>query len=48
MDPEVVPGIILTNRKIKAKSPALHDLTPTILKIFGVEIPKKIKGKPIF
>ncbi len=48
MDPEVVPGIILTNRKIKAKSPALHDLTPTILKTLGVEIPKKIKGKTIF
>ena len=48
MDPEVVPGIILTNRKIKAKSPALHDLMPTILKIFGAEIPKEIKGKPIF
>ena len=48
MDPEVVPGILLTNRKIKAKSPALYDLTPTILKIFGVEIPKEIKGKPIF
>ena len=48
MDPEVVPGILLTNRKIKAKSPALYDLTPTILKIFGVEIQKEIKGKPIF
>ncbi len=48
MAPEVVPGILLTNRKIKAKSPALYDLTPTILKIFGVEIPKEIKGKPIF
>jgi predicted AlkP superfamily phosphohydrolase/phosphomutase len=48
MDPEIVPGILLTNRKIKAKSPALHDLTPTILKIFGAEIPKEIKGKPIF
>jgi predicted AlkP superfamily phosphohydrolase/phosphomutase len=48
MDPEVVPGVLLTNRKIKAKSPALYDLTPTILKIFGVEIPKEIKGKPIF
>ena len=48
MDPEVVPGILLTNREIKAKSPALYDLTPTILKIFGVEIPKEIRGKPIF
>ncbi|NIM58687.1 MAG: hypothetical protein GTO16_07055 [Candidatus Aminicenantes bacterium] len=48
MDPEVVPGILLTNRKIEAESPALYDLTPTILKIFGVEIPKEIRGKPIF
>jgi predicted AlkP superfamily phosphohydrolase/phosphomutase len=48
MDPEVVPGVLLTNRKIKAKSPALYDLTPTILKIFGIDIPAEIKGKPIF
>ncbi len=47
MAPEVIPGILLTNRKIKTKSPALYDLTPTILKIFGVETPKEIKGKPI-
>jgi predicted AlkP superfamily phosphohydrolase/phosphomutase len=48
MDPEVVPGVLLTNRKIKAKSPALYDLTPTILQIFGIDIPVEIKGKPIF
>lgn len=48
MAPEVIPGILLTNRKIKAKSPALYDLTPTILKIFGIEIPKEMVGKPIF
>jgi len=48
MAPEVIPGILLTNRKIKIKSPALYDLTPTILKIFGAEIPKEMVGKPIF
>jgi predicted AlkP superfamily phosphohydrolase/phosphomutase len=48
MAPEVIPGILLTNRKIKAKSPALYDLTPTILKIFGLPIPKEMIGKPIF
>ncbi|NIO49285.1 MAG: hypothetical protein GTN73_07620 [Candidatus Aminicenantes bacterium] len=48
MAPEVIPGILLTNRKIKVKSPALYDLTPTILQIFGIEIPKEIIGKPIF
>jgi predicted AlkP superfamily phosphohydrolase/phosphomutase len=48
MAPEVIPGILLTNRKIKVKSPALYDLTPTILQIFGIEIPKEMVGKPIF
>jgi len=48
MAPEVVPGILLTNRKIKAKSPALYDLTPTILKIFDIEKPTEMVGKPIF
>jgi predicted AlkP superfamily phosphohydrolase/phosphomutase len=48
MAPEVIPGILLTNRKIKVKSPALYDLTPTILKIFGIQIPKEMVGKPIF
>ena len=48
MAPQVIPGILLTNRKIKAKSPALYDLAPTILQIFGIEKPKEMIGKPIF
>jgi len=48
MAPEVIPGILLTNRKIKVKSPALYDLTPTFLQIFGIEKPTEMIGKPIF
>jgi len=48
MDPEVVPGILLANRKIKAKSPALYDLTATILSIFGIDKPMEMIGKSIF
>jgi len=48
MDQEIIPGILFTNRKIKAKSSALYDLTPTILKIFGIEKPKDMIGNPIF
>ncbi len=48
MAPEVIPGILLANRKIKVKSPALYDLTPTILQIFGIEKPTEMIGKPIF
>lgn len=48
MDPEVIPGILLTNRKIKMKFPALYDLTPTILSIFGIPKPKEMIGETIF
>jgi len=47
MAPDVIPGILLMNRKIKAKAPALHDLTPTILKIFNIEKTKEMIGKSI-
>ncbi|MBS3818464.1 alkaline phosphatase family protein [bacterium] len=47
MDPQVIPGIFLANRRIKANSPALYDLTPTILKIFGIKPPPHMIGKPV-
>lgn len=45
--PDVVPGIFVTNRAINTKNPAFHDITPTILKIFGIETPQEMDGKPI-
>lgn len=48
VSPEVTPGIFLSNQKAKLKSPALYDVTATILKIFGIEPPKEMRGKPIF
>ncbi len=48
MAPEILPGILLTNRPIGHESPALHDLAPTILAIFGIEKPKEMRGKSIF
>ncbi len=35
MDPEEVPGILLSNRKIASPAPRLCDLTATILEYFG-------------
>ena len=46
--PEVMPGIVVTNRKIQHEAPALYDLTATILHIFGIEKPKEMIGRPIF
>ncbi len=48
MDPEVIPGIIFTNKKIASEAPALYDLTATILQVFGIEIPKDMIGTSIF
>ncbi len=45
---ELMPGILATNRKVLAESPSLYDLTPTILKVFGIEKPKEMIGKAIF
>jgi predicted AlkP superfamily phosphohydrolase/phosphomutase len=46
--PEIIPGILVANRKIRAESPALYDLTATILAVFGLEKPKDIIGETIF
>jgi len=45
---EVVPGIVLCDRPVKAEAPALYDLTATILQEFGIERPAEMVGKPIF
>jgi predicted AlkP superfamily phosphohydrolase/phosphomutase len=46
--PEVIPGIVLANRPIAAVSPALYDVTATILDIYGIERPREMRGKTIF
>jgi predicted AlkP superfamily phosphohydrolase/phosphomutase len=48
MDPAVCPGILFSSEKIQADSPALFDLTPTILAIFGIQKPEDMVGKKIF
>lgn len=48
MAAELVPGIILSNQKIKAASPKLYDLVPTILAEFGLEKNADMVGQAIF
>ncbi len=48
MDPEFLPGILLTNRKIKSENPALHDLTATVMDVFEIEKPPEMIGRSIF
>jgi len=48
MDYVWIPGIILSNKKIKYRQPALYDIAPTILEEFGIPLPKEMVGRPIF
>jgi predicted AlkP superfamily phosphohydrolase/phosphomutase len=47
MAPDVVPGVFLANRPISTDTPRFHDITPTILQVFGIETPQDMTGIPI-
>jgi predicted AlkP superfamily phosphohydrolase/phosphomutase len=43
-----VPGVLLSNRAIRAERPSLRDVTVTILGIFGVGAGEGMKGKSVY
>jgi predicted AlkP superfamily phosphohydrolase/phosphomutase len=45
---EIVPGVILSNRKIAKPDPYLYDLAPTILAEFGIPKEEQMVGSSIF
>ena len=47
VDPELVPGIFFSNRKINTDRPGIQDIAPTLLSVFGLEVPSYIKGKQL-
>jgi predicted AlkP superfamily phosphohydrolase/phosphomutase len=48
VDPRVVPGVIFSNRAIDKDDPALIDVAPTALQLFGIEPPAHMEGGPLF
>jgi predicted AlkP superfamily phosphohydrolase/phosphomutase len=44
IDPRIVPGIFFSNHKINTDSPAIIDIAPTILNLFGMDIPNHMDG----
>ena len=46
IDPRLVPGVLFCNRKIAEEKPAIVDVAPTILKLFGLPLPGHLDGKP--
>lgn len=47
MDPDLVPGVLLSNKKVVAEHPSLTDVAPTILALFGIEKPVSMIGTSV-
>jgi predicted AlkP superfamily phosphohydrolase/phosphomutase len=41
-------GVLVSSRKIQGEATRIIDIAPTVLKYFGLEIPKEIDGRPLF
>jgi predicted AlkP superfamily phosphohydrolase/phosphomutase len=47
-DYKTEPGTILSNRKFSTDVAEIIDLGPTVLKYFGLAVPKEMDGKAVF
>jgi len=47
IDPRLVPGVFFCNRRIESEQPALVDIAPTALRLFGIEPPAYMDGRPL-
>jgi predicted AlkP superfamily phosphohydrolase/phosphomutase len=47
LDPALVPGIFFTNLKLNLKNSSIIDIAPTVLELFGVNVPKYMDGKSL-
>lgn len=48
MDPEVVPGVLLANKKLARTGYSLPDVTATLLGHYDVPLPDGMEGKDVF
>jgi predicted AlkP superfamily phosphohydrolase/phosphomutase len=46
IDPRLVPGVFFCSRSIDAEEPHIVDLAPTALRLFGIQPPSHMDGKP--
>jgi predicted AlkP superfamily phosphohydrolase/phosphomutase len=46
IDPRLVPGVLFSSHKFIEDKPAIVDVAPTILKLFGLALPSHFDGKP--
>ncbi|PYV18662.1 MAG: hypothetical protein DMG07_03410 [Acidobacteria bacterium] len=48
IDYTLVPGVVLSNKRIAIEAPALTDVAPSILSEFGIDKPKHMVGRSVF
>ncbi|MBI5189472.1 MAG: alkaline phosphatase family protein [Nitrospirae bacterium] len=46
-DFSVVPGVLFCNRVLPGERPRIIDIGPTVIKAFGMEVPKAMEGRPL-
>jgi len=47
IDHSLVPGVLFCNQQIAEDNPRLMDIGPTVLRMFGVDIPAHMDGRPL-
>jgi predicted AlkP superfamily phosphohydrolase/phosphomutase len=47
VDPSLVPGILFSSHPISSENPRLIDIAPTVLSMFGVDVPEYMDGKSL-
>jgi predicted AlkP superfamily phosphohydrolase/phosphomutase len=47
VDPALVPGVLFSNLKINVNDAGIEDLAPTALRLFGLDLPPWMEGKPV-
>lgn len=47
IDPRLVPGVFFCNRHVETADPALIDIAPTALALFGIDPPAYMDGRPL-
>jgi predicted AlkP superfamily phosphohydrolase/phosphomutase len=48
VDPRIVPGVFFCSEKIDSEDPGIVDIAPTVLRLFGLEPPPHMDGRPLF
>jgi predicted AlkP superfamily phosphohydrolase/phosphomutase len=47
VDPELIPGILFTNKRLTKAAPHITDIAPTVLSLFAVKPPSYMEGEVI-